>query len=239
MAAFGPPILYTPSVPVDPPDLTQRDDADGAEGAVAAVVEDAGQNAPAVDVVEIVFPAETGYTLRTYAENPGGSGPAASFLSRDGRLLLFRTTDGLARFVREETDHDLAGPPGWRDRGGDRDRVAAAVTAAVAEDAVVSYELDLVPTNLAGSSDEWIADLLLPARDLMAELASALDLRRIRASLADGEYLDRFDDTLRESITAGRFSGARRRLRSFESSRLTTQWRQLTRWLEQAVDWRD
>lgn len=226
---------------MDPPDLTQRDDdGNGAEGAVAAVVDDADQNTPTVDVVEIVLPAETGYTLRTYVDGDGvGAGRTASFLSHSGRLLLFRTGEGLAQFVREESDHDLAGPPGWRERVGDRARVAASATGAIAEGTVVSYELDLVPTNLAGSPDEWIADLLLPARDLMAELAGALDLRRIQASLADGEYLDRFDDALRETVNAGRFSGARRRLRTFESSRLVTQWRQLIRWLDQAVDWRD
>lgn len=235
-----PPILYTPSVPVDPPDLSQRDDADGAEGAVAAPTIDHDRSIPAVDVVEIVLPADTGYTLRAYVDGgPAGTGPVASFLSRGGRLLLFRTAEGLARFVREESGHDLADPSGWREDTAARDRVAAAVLAAVAGGTTISYELDLVPTNLAGTSDEWIADLLLPARDVMAELAGALNLPRIRASLADGEYLDRFDDALRVSLHAGRFSGARRRLRSFESSRLTTQWRQLIRWLEQAVEWRD
>lgn len=236
-ATSGPLILYTPSVPVDPSELTQRDDADSAEGAVAAAVAD-DQQTPPVDVVEIVFPAETGYTLRRYDNRDTAAG-AASFLSRNGRLLLFRSGEGLARFLREETDHDLAGPAGWRERAGDRDRVADVAAAAITDGTVSRYELDLVPTNLAGSPDEWIPDLLLPARDLMAEVSGALDLRRIRASLADGEYLDRFDDALRESTRAGRFSGARRRLRSFESSRLTSQWRQLIRWLEQAADWRD
>lgn len=226
---------------MDPSELTYRDDAAGAESAGAAVT-DADRSTPtvppadpAVELLEIVLPAETGYTLRAPAGPEGG----VSFLSRDGRLLLFRSIEGLTRFVREESDHDLAGPAGWRDRADDRDQVAAAVEAAVAADAVVRYELDLVPTNLAGSADEWIAELLLPARDLMAELAATLDLRRIRTALADGEYLDRFDDALRGSVNAGRFSGARRRLRSFESSRLTSQWRQLSRWLEQAIDWRD
>lgn len=226
---------------MDPPDTVQRDDdADGAEGLAAAVVDDADQNVPTVDVIEIIFPAETGYTLRTYVGGDAdGAGQAASFLSRDGRLLLFRTGEGLVRFVREESDHDLAGPPGWRERANARERVAAATATAIADGTVVSYELDLVPTNLAGTPDEWIPDLLLPARDLMTELADALDLRRIRDSLADGEYLDRFDDALRASVDAGRFSGARRRLRSFESARLAAQWRQLIRWLDQAAYWRD
>lgn len=222
---------------MDPSELTH--DADSAESAaVAAVVAD-DQNAPTVDVIEIVFPTATGYTLRSYRDVADAARPAASFLSHDGRLLLFRDADGLTRFVREESDHDLTGPPGWRDRVADRERVAQAAATAITDGTVIQYELDLVPTNLAGSPDEWIADLLLPARDLMAEVSAALDLRRIRASLADGEYLDRFDDALREAAGAGRFSGARRRLRTFEPSRLTSQWRQLIRWLEQAVDWRD
>lgn len=228
-------------MPADSSDLTPRDDAaNGAEGAVAAVVDD-DRNALAVDVVEIVFPTDTGYTLRTYDTEVGSEAGAstASFLSRDGRLLLFRSGEGLARFVREEFGRDQADPAGWRERLGDRDRAAEAVLGAVADGGVARYELDLVPTNLAGNSDEWIPDLLLPAYDLLTEVSVALKLRRIRTSLAEGEYLDRFGDALRESVDAGRFSGARRRLRSFESSRLTSQWRQLIRWLEQAADWRD
>ncbi|MDG4830958.1 hypothetical protein O7627_16820 [Solwaraspora sp. WMMD1047] len=106
-------------------------------------------------------------------------------------------------------------------------------------DGVQRFEFDLVPTNLAGSPDQWIPELLLPARNLTAELAHALNLRRIQGALAEGQYLDRFDDALRAATGAGTFSLARRRLRGFESSRLATQWRQLIRWLEQAVRWQD
>nr|MDT0657755.1 hypothetical protein [Micromonospora sp. DSM 115978] len=257
----------------------------------------------AVEIVELVFPSGTGYTLRTYpdADAAGASGDAA-FLAHEGRLLLFRTPAGLARFLGGDDEHDLTGLPGWRDRAADlvppaliesaaveptgstsaeRDTPAESDDSATPDgpagtdaeagpgelvdgedeagsggepasagraedeptdappDGVTRFEFDLVPTNLAGSPDQWIPELLLPARNLTAELAQALHLRRIQAALAEGQYLDRFDDALRAATGAGTFSLARRRLRGFESSRLATQWRQLIRWLEQAVRWED
>lgn len=115
----------------------------------------------------------------------------------------------------------------------------AAVEVPEESDAVRRYEFDLVPTNLGGSPDAWIPELLLPTRNLTVELATALDLRRIRAALAEGEYLDRFDDALRAAAAAGTFSLARRRLKAFDSARLASQWRQIIRWLEQSVQWGD
>jgi hypothetical protein len=274
----------------------------------------------AVEIIELVLPSGTGYTLRTYpdADAVGTPGEAA-FLTREGKLLLFQSPAGLARFLVGDVEHDLTGLPGWRDRA--PDLVPAALTEApepavpvqarppaepapdadvdtgpetdakadpeadpeadldtkpdpgteadadtepdavadadaaggsgadggaadddpddVPVEGVQRFELDLVPTNLAGSPDQWIPELLLPARNLTAELAHALNLRRIQGALAEGQYLDRFDDALRAATGAGTFSLARRRLRGFESSRLATQWRQVIRWLEQEVRWQD
>jgi hypothetical protein len=278
----------------------------------------------AVEIIELVLPSGTGYTLRTYPDvDAVGTPGEAAFLTRDGKLLLFQSPAGLARFLAGDAEHDLTGLPGWRDRASDL--VPAALTEApepaapvqprppaeptpaadvdadadpdsdpdpdvkpdadadpdpdakpdadadadadadpdavadadaaggsgadggaadddpddVPVDGVQRFEFDLVPTNLAGSPDQWIPELLLPARNLTAELAHALNLRRIQGALAEGQYLDRFDDALRAATGAGTFSLARRRLRGFESSRLATQWRQVIRWLEQEVRWQD
>jgi hypothetical protein len=214
---------------VDASDLTCRDEAPEL----------------AVEIIELVLPAGTGYTLRTYG-GPAGAADRAAFLSRDGQLLLFRGLAGLADFLATDHDHDLAASPGWTER------VAGIVSAALVEAAdepdgtatdsdasVARYEFDLVPANLRGSPDQWIPELLLPARNVMVELATALESRRIRAALAEGEYLDRFDDALRAAASAGSFSLARRRLRAFDPARLASQWRQIIRWLEQTVRWAD
>jgi hypothetical protein len=230
--------------------------------------------ASTVEIIELVLPAGTGYTLRTYPD-AAGAPERAAFLTREGRLLLFRGAAGLADYLATDRDHDLAALPGWPhdpadivpdalvflldgtppaaptpdptpERTGDpvpvRDLdVAAGTDPAVTrhDPAVTRYEFDLVPTNLRGTADQWIPELLLPVRDLTVELATALELRRIRTALADGEYLDRFDDALRAAETAGTFSRARRRLRTFDPARLSSQWRQIIRWLEQSVRWVD
>ncbi|MGY0234610.1 DNA primase [Longispora urticae] len=156
------------------------------------------------------------------------------FLSRRGKLLLFRTVEGLAAFVSSEAPHDLAALDGW-------DKVAGKLSVeqlVPAEDD--TYELDLVVENLRGGHDAWDADLLISAGELTRDLAYALKLESVRTSISPGSPLDDLDESLRKSVEGG-FGGflAKRRTKKIGAEQAALAWRTIIGKISAATDWRD
>ncbi|MBG6140315.1 hypothetical protein IW245_006509 [Longispora fulva] len=156
------------------------------------------------------------------------------FLSRKGKLLLFRTVEGLAAFVGSDAPHDLAGLEEW-------DTVAAKLTVeqlVPTEDD--SYELDLVVENLRGGHDAWDADLLISAGELTRDLAYALRLESVRTSISAGSPLDDLDESLRKSVEGG-IGGflAKRRTKKIGAEQAALAWRTIIGKISAATDWRD
>ncbi len=150
------------------------------------------------------------------------------FLSHKGSLLLFKTAEGLASFVKSKAPHDLAQLEGWKAFAG---KVKPADIEADEDD---TYELDLVVENLRGGPDAWDPDLLLSAGELARDLGYALQLPKVLVSLSPGSPLDDLDEALRAS---GFF--AKRKLRKIGSEQASISWRSVIGKISSAVDWRD
>ena len=157
-----------------------------------------------------------------------------AFLSHRGRLLLFRSADGLAEFLRSDAPHDLTQLDTW-DKV--RERVSAVDIAPTAED---RYELDLVVENLRGGPDVWDVDLLIQAGELARDVAYALRMKSVVGALAAGSPLDDLDEALRGAANGG-VGGffARRRLRKIGAQQAAIGWRTIIGKISAAVDWRD
>ncbi|WP_117214778.1 DNA primase [Allorhizocola rhizosphaerae] len=150
------------------------------------------------------------------------------FLSHKGKLLLFKTAEGLASFVKSKAPHDMKQLKDWS-------KFASKLKASdieVSEDE--SYELDLVVENLRGGPDAWEPPLLLSAGEIARDLAYALQLKKVIISLAPGSPLDDLDEALRAT---GFF--ARRRLKKIGTEQASISWRSIIGKISASVDWRD
>lgn len=156
------------------------------------------------------------------------------FLSRQGRLLLFRSPEGLAEFVASDEPHALRGIAEW-------DRVASGLrpgyVVATDED---HYELDLVVRNLRGGHDAWDPELVVSAGEIARDLGYALQIEAVRTSLSPGSPLDDLDDAMRGVINGG-IGGflAKRRTRKIGAQQAALAWRTIVGKISAAVDWRD
>jgi hypothetical protein len=156
------------------------------------------------------------------------------FLSRQGRLLLFRSPEGLAAFVASDEVHALRGIAEW-------DRLAEGLrpgyVAATEED---HYELDLIVRNLRGGHDAWEPQLIVSAGEITRDLAFALRIKAVQTSLSPGSPLDDLDDALRGVINGG-IGGflAKRRTRKIGAQQAALAWRTIVGKISAAVDWRD
>ncbi|GIH10817.1 hypothetical protein Rhe02_88840 [Rhizocola hellebori] len=150
------------------------------------------------------------------------------FLSHKGKLLLFRSAEGLVTFVKSKSPHDLAQLEGWKKF------VGKVKPADIDADESDTYELDLVVENLRGGPDAWDPDLLLSAGELARDLGFALVLPKVLLSLAPGSPLDDLDEALRST---GFF--AKRKLRKIGSEQASISWRSVIGKISSAVDWRD
>jgi hypothetical protein len=155
-------------------------------------------------------------------------------LSRQGRLLLFRSPEGLAAFVGSDEQHALRGIAEW-------DRVAADLrpeyVVATDED---HYELDLVVRNLRGGHDAWDPELVVSAGEIARDLGFGLRIEAVRAALSPGSPLDDLDDAMRGVINGG-IGGflAKRRTRKIGAQQAALAWRTIVGKISAAVDWRD
>src|SRR5262249_24990562 len=76
------------------------------------------------------------------------------FLSHKGKLLLFKSPEGLVEFIRSNAPHDLTQLKDWKKL------VGKVKSSDVKADEGDTYELDLVVENLRGGPDAWDAGLV-------------------------------------------------------------------------------
>lgn len=156
------------------------------------------------------------------------------FLTQDRKLLLFRSPEGLAEFVRSGEANSLDALDEWL-------TLSAELTA---EQVQVSdddrYELDLVVENLRGGHDAWDAELLIKAGELCRDLGHALRIESVMSALGSGSPLDDLDEALR-STENGRVTAffARRKLRRIRAQQAALAWRSIIGKISTSVDWRD
>ncbi|WP_345124331.1 DNA primase [Dactylosporangium darangshiense] len=156
------------------------------------------------------------------------------FLSDHGKLLLFRSVEGLVEFVKSDAEHDMVQLDTW---GSLKSRITASSVVATDEN---RYELDLVVENLRGGQDAWDTDLLLGAGEAARDLAYALRLEPVRTALSAGSPLDDLDEGLRAAASGG-VGGffAKRRLKKIGAQQAALGWRTIIGKISAAVDWRD
>ena len=156
------------------------------------------------------------------------------FLRADGKLLLFRSPEGLVEFVKTAEEHDFTQLDTWEDL---RSRITVEAIVPSDDD---SYELDLVVENLRGGHDAWDTALLIGAGEAARDLAYALRLEAVRTALAPGSPLDDLDEGLRASAGGG-MGGffARRKLKKIGAQQAALGWRTIIGKISAVVDWRD
>lgn len=155
------------------------------------------------------------------------------FLTRKGKLLLFREPEALAAYVKDNDDHDLAAIDEYAEL---QERITAAD---VACDEADTYELDLVVANLRGGHDAWEAELLIKAAEVGRDLGYALHNDSIIGALAPGSPLDDLDETFRVVADGGmRGKFAKRRLRKNDSQQAAIAWRGVIAKVNDHVEWR-
>lgn len=161
-------------------------------------------------------------------EKPSKDQEVPIFLTHKGKLLLFKTPEGLVKFVKSKAPHDMKQLKDW-----------SKFTKSLKVDDIDvpeddTYELDLVVENLRGGPDAWEPPLLLRAGEIARDLGYALQLKKVIVSLAAGSPLDDLDDALRAT---GFF--ARRRLKKIGTEQASISWRSIVGKISAAVDWRD
>lgn len=157
-----------------------------------------------------------------------------AFLGHRGKLLLFRSVEGLVEFVKSDEEHDLLQLDTWSSL---KTRITASSVVPKDED---RYELDLVVENLRGGQDAWDGDLLIAAGEAARDLAYSLRLEPVRTALSPGSPLDDLDEALRAAVGGG-VGGffAKRRLKKIGAQQAALGWRTIIGKISAAVDWRD
>lgn len=156
------------------------------------------------------------------------------FLGYRGKLLLFKSPEGLVDFVKSGAPHDMEQLEGWSEVV---EKVTAEDIDPLPED---TYELDLVVKNLRGSRDTWDAELLIRAGEIARDLGRSFEIETVEKSLVPGSPLDDLDDALRASVAGGvgGFLG-RRRLKKIGTEAAPLSWRTIIGKISDVVDWRD
>jgi hypothetical protein len=156
------------------------------------------------------------------------------FLGHRGKLLLFRSAEGLVAFVKSDAPHDLSQLENWSELA---EKVTVEDITPLPED---SYELDLVVNNLRGSRDSWDAELIIRAGEIARDIGRSFELHQVENALATGSPLDDLDEALRASVTGGMggFFG-RRRLKKIGTEAAPLGWRTIIGKISSVVDWRD
>ncbi len=156
------------------------------------------------------------------------------FLGYRGKLLLFRSPEGLVNFVKSDAPHDMEQLATWPELA---EKLTVEDCEPLPED---TYELDLVVSNLRGSRDSWDADLLIRAGEVARDIGRSFEIEAVENALAPGSPLDDLDDALRASI-AGGMGGffARRKLKKIGTEAAPLGWRTIIGKISGVVDWRD
>jgi hypothetical protein len=156
------------------------------------------------------------------------------FLTHKGKLLLFKSPEGLVAFVKSGAPNDLAQRPEWSE-------LASTLSVDEIEPADDdTYELDLVVENLRGGHDAWDPNLVLSAGEVARDLSYALRLDGVLTMLSPGSPLDDLDEALR-AASAGGVGGflAKRRVRKIGAQQASLGWRTVIGKISGVVDWRD
>ncbi|MFG3342813.1 DNA primase [Glycomyces sp. NPDC048151] len=156
------------------------------------------------------------------------------FLTRKGKLLVFREADALVAYVKANDDHDLAAIEEYAEL---QERLSADDIVCDEDDI---YELDLVVANLRGGQESWEPELLIKAAEVGRDLGYALKNDSVIASLAPGSPLDDLDETFRVVVDGGlRGKLAKRRLKKNDSQQAAIAWRGVIAKINDHVEWRD
>ncbi|MEV0268924.1 MAG: DNA primase [Hamadaea sp.] len=156
------------------------------------------------------------------------------FLTHKGKLLLFKSAEGLVEFVKSGAANDMSQLPEWA-------RLADEIDVDQVEPADDdTYELDLVVENLRGGHDAWDPNLILSAGEVARDLAYSLRLNDVLGMLSPGSPLDDLDEALR-SANSGGVGGflAKRRVRKIGAQQASLGWRTVIGKISGIVDWRD
>jgi len=193
-----------------------------------------------VDTVEVSPTADVADTFSTipitvHLEESAEPEDVPVFLAERGKLLLFRSAEGLVEYVRGEHDHELSQLDSWAEL---RERIEAEDIVPLDED---RYELDLVVENLRGGHDAVDPELIIQAGEVSRDIGFALRLQPVINALAPGSPLDDLDEGLRVVETGGfRSFFARRRVRKIEAQTTAALgWRTVIGKISAAVDWRN
>jgi len=156
------------------------------------------------------------------------------FLGYRGKLLLFRSPEGLLKFIKSDAPHDLAQLAAWPELA---EKVTVDDLTPLEED---TYELDLVVSNLRGSRDSWDANLIIRAGEVARDIGRSFELEQVENALAAGSPLDDLDEALRASLAGGvgGFFG-RRKLKKIGTEAAPLSWRSIIGKISGIVDWRD
>jgi hypothetical protein len=209
----------------------KEDDGDSATNRAAAPVKDVDE----VDAATDVDPAEADADADAEEEESTEPEEVPVFLAERGKLLLFRSAEGLVDYVRGTHDHELAQLDSWAEL---RERIEAEDIVPLDED---RYELDLVVENLRGGHDAVDPELIIQAGELSRDIGYALRLQAVINALAPGSPLDDLDEGLRAVETGGfRSFFARRRVRKIEAQTTAALgWRTVIGKISAVVDWRN
>jgi hypothetical protein len=155
------------------------------------------------------------------------------FLTRKGRLLVFREPEALVAYVKDNDDHDLAVIEEYAEL---QERLDVADIVCDEDDI---YELDLVVANLRGGHDTWEPELLIKAAEVGRDLGYALKHPSIISALAPGSPLDDLDEAFRVVVEGGlRGKLAKRRLRKNDAQQAAIAWRGVIAKINDHVEWR-
>ncbi|MEU6246396.1 DNA primase [Glycomyces sp. NPDC047010] len=155
------------------------------------------------------------------------------FLTRKGKLLVFREPAALVAYVKDNDDHDLAAIDEWDDL---KDRVSEDD---IACDEADTYELDLVVANLRGGQEAWEPELLIKAAEVGRDLGYALKNDSVITALAPGSPLDDLDETFRVVVDGGlKGKFAKRRLKRNDAQQAAIAWRGVIAKINDHVEWR-
>ncbi|MET7425595.1 DNA primase [Dactylosporangium sp. NPDC005555] len=212
-------------------DDSEADDADAVD---LNKSDDADDDTDKADDAEADEEAEADVIADDEEEDEEEPEEVPAFLSHRGKLLVFRSAEGLVEFVKSDAEHDLRQLDTWDSL---KTRITASSVAPKDED---RYELDLVVENLRGGQDAWDADLLISAGEVARDLAHALRLEPVRTALAADSPLDDLDEALRAAVGGG-VGGffAKRRLKKIGAQQAALGWRTIIGKISAAVDWRD
>ncbi|MCP2325493.1 putative nucleic acid-binding Zn-ribbon protein [Hamadaea flava] len=156
------------------------------------------------------------------------------FLTHKGRLLLFKSAEGLVEFVKSGAPNDMSQLPEWERL---TDEIDVEQLTPADDD---TYELDLVVENLRGGHDAWDPNLILSAGEVSRDIAYSLRLNDVLGMLSPGSPLDDLDEALR-SAGSGGVGGflAKRRVRKIGAQQASLGWRTVIGKISGIVDWRD